>query len=58
MRIADQGWWCRSLQWFCDGGGQHVNGASAPEIDAALVALAMALVLGGVAIFADRSRRR
>lgn len=30
--IADQHWFCRSLQWFCDGGGHRVNGGAAPEI--------------------------
>lgn len=33
MTVATQHWFCRSLQWFCDGGGSgRVNGHDVPEI--------------------------
>lgn len=48
---TDQGWWCRALQWFCDGGADLTREAPiAPEItDADILTLALVFaILGGL----------
>jgi hypothetical protein len=58
MNIATQGWWCRSLQWFCDGDGVSRSGQVAPEIgDTWALTLAWSLVIGVGCIVYDRWRK-
>lgn len=47
---TDQGWWCRALQWFCDGADLSRHAPIAPEItDADILTLALVFViLGGL----------
>ena len=57
MGIATQGWWCRSLQWFCDGDVGRYNGAVAPEIDPTAIVLGLCLVLAALLYVSNRPRR-
>ena len=56
MNIATQNWWCRSLQWFCDGGSSR-SGELAPEIDAVALTGACCLVIAAILYVAGRPRR-
>lgn len=46
---TDQGWWCRTLQWGCDGGSSQM-GHNVPEIsDPHILGLALIIaILGGL----------
>lgn len=57
MNISAQHWFCRSLQWFCDGGGQRVNGGAAPEIDGTALVLAIIIIIFGTSWLLDNRRR-
>lgn len=56
MNIATQNWWCRSLQWFCDGGGSR-SGELAPEINVVALTGACCLVIAAILYVAGRPRR-
>jgi hypothetical protein len=58
MNIATQHWFCRSLQWFCDGEAVSRSGQVAPEIgDTWALTLGLALVIGVCCLVGDQVRR-
>lgn len=58
MNIATQHWLCRSLQWFCDGGG-HGYAGPAPEIgDMGALVGGLTLAAAALLYISNRPRRR
>ena len=53
---TDQGWWCRALQWGCDGGVDLSHAPIAPEISLTGLPLAVVLVVGGWMVMEWRRR--